>query len=42
VRLDNPAEVLGWRTVTEEAVKALPGRRVTTGIKGRIVRVDGR
>jgi 2',3'-cyclic-nucleotide 2'-phosphodiesterase (5'-nucleotidase family) len=42
VRVDNPAVVLSWRTVTEEAIKALPGRRVTTGIEGRIVRIEGR
>jgi 2',3'-cyclic-nucleotide 2'-phosphodiesterase (5'-nucleotidase family) len=41
-RVDDPSRVLGWRTVTEEAIRALPGRRVTTDIEGRIVRVEGR
>jgi 5'-nucleotidase len=36
-RLDSGA--LGWRAVTEEALRALPGRRVTSKIEGRIVRV---
>jgi 5'-nucleotidase len=36
-RLDSGA--LGWRAVTEEAIRALPGRRVTSKIEGRIVRV---
>lgn len=31
---------LGWRAVTEEAIRALPGRRVTSKIEGRIVRVE--
>lgn len=37
-RLD--AGPLGWRAVTEEAIRALPGRRIRTAIEGRIVRVD--
>jgi len=28
-----------WRAITEEAIRALPGRRVTSKIEGRIVRV---
>jgi 5'-nucleotidase len=36
-RLD-PAP-LPWRAITEEAIRALPGRRVTSKIEGRIVRV---
>ena len=36
-RLDSGS--LGWRAVTEEAIRALPGRRVTSKIEGRIVRV---
>ena len=40
-RLDDPAKVLNWRTITEEAIKALPGRRITTAIEGRIVRAGG-
>jgi hypothetical protein len=36
-RLDSGA--LGWRAVTEEAIRALPGRRVTSKIEGRIVGV---
>lgn len=36
-RLDTGS--LGWRAVTEEAIRALPGRRVTSKIEGRIVRV---
>jgi 5'-nucleotidase len=35
-RLD--PEALGWRAMTEEAIRALPGRRVTSKIEGRIVR----
>lgn len=34
-RLDSGAR-LGWRAVTEEAIAALPGRRVTAKIEGRI------
>ncbi len=41
-RLDDPSQVPSWRTVTEEAIKALPGQRVTTALEGRIVRVEGR
>jgi 5'-nucleotidase len=37
-RLDSGA--LGWRAVTEEAIRALPGRRVTSKIEGRIVRTE--
>lgn len=35
-RLD-PGVRLGWRAVTEEAIAALPGRRVTARIEGRIL-----
>jgi hypothetical protein len=31
---------LPWRATTEAAIRALPGRRVTSKIEGRIVRVD--
>jgi 5'-nucleotidase len=37
-RLERPA--LSWRGLTEEAIAALPGRRITTAIDGRIVRVE--
>lgn len=37
-RLDSGA--LPWRATTEAAVRALPGRRVTAKIEGRIVRVN--
>jgi 5'-nucleotidase len=37
-RLDSGA--LPWRAMTEEAIRALPGRRVTSKVEGRIVRVD--
>jgi 2',3'-cyclic-nucleotide 2'-phosphodiesterase (5'-nucleotidase family) len=37
-RLD--AGALPWRAVTEEAVRVLPARRVTSKIEGRIVRVE--
>jgi len=37
-RLDSGA--LPWRAVTEEAIGALPDRRVTSKIEGRIVRID--
>jgi 5'-nucleotidase len=37
-RLDSGA--LGWRAVTEEAIRALPGRRVTSKIEGRIVPLE--
>lgn len=37
-RLDSGA--LGWRSVTEEAIRKLPGRRVTSKIEGRIVRTE--
>ncbi|HEY6065959.1 MAG TPA: bifunctional metallophosphatase/5'-nucleotidase [Thermoanaerobaculia bacterium] len=37
-RLDSGS--LGWRAVTEEAIRALPGRRVTSKVEGRIVRVE--
>lgn len=37
-RLDSGA--LGWRAVTEDAIRALPGRRVTAKIEGRIVRME--
>ncbi len=30
---------LPWRATTEEAIRALPGRRVTSKIEGRIVRI---
>jgi 2',3'-cyclic-nucleotide 2'-phosphodiesterase (5'-nucleotidase family) len=36
-RLDSGS--LGWRAVTEEAIRALPGRRVTSKIEGRIAAV---
>lgn len=31
---------VSWRTLTEEALAALPGRRITTDVDGRIVRLD--
>ncbi|MEO8349346.1 MAG: 5'-nucleotidase C-terminal domain-containing protein [Acidobacteriota bacterium] len=37
-RLDSGA--LPWRATTEAAIRALPGRRVTSKIEGRIVRVE--
>jgi 5'-nucleotidase len=37
-RLDTRA--LPWRALTEEAIRSLPGRRVTSKIEGRIVRVE--
>jgi 2',3'-cyclic-nucleotide 2'-phosphodiesterase (5'-nucleotidase family) len=37
-RLDSAP--LGWRAVTEEAIRALPRRRVTSKIEGRIVRAQ--
>jgi 5'-nucleotidase len=37
-RLDSGA--LPWRAMTEEAIRALPARRVTSKVEGRIVRVD--
>lgn len=37
-RLDSGA--LPWRATTEAAIRALPDRRVTSKIEGRIVRVD--
>lgn len=37
-RLDSGA--VAWRATTEAAVRALPGRRVTSKIEGRIVRAD--
>jgi 5'-nucleotidase len=37
-RLDTGA--LPWRALTEEAIRSLPGRRVTSKIEGRIVRVE--
>jgi 5'-nucleotidase len=37
-RLDSGA--LGWRSVTEEAIRARSGRRVTSRIEGRIVPVE--
>lgn len=36
-RLDRPD--LSWRGITEEAIGALPGRRIRTGIEGRIERI---
>jgi 2',3'-cyclic-nucleotide 2'-phosphodiesterase (5'-nucleotidase family) len=36
-RLDSGA--VPWRATTEEAIRALPGRRVTSKIEGRIVRI---
>jgi 2',3'-cyclic-nucleotide 2'-phosphodiesterase (5'-nucleotidase family) len=33
---------LSWRRITEEAIAALPGRRITTGLDGRIQRVGDR
>ena len=36
-RLDSGS--LGWREVTEEAIRALPGKRVTTRVEDRIVRI---
>ncbi|HSD71215.1 MAG TPA: bifunctional UDP-sugar hydrolase/5'-nucleotidase [Thermoanaerobaculia bacterium] len=38
-RLDSGA--LPWRALTEEAIRSLSGRRVTSKIEGRIVRVEG-
>lgn len=37
-RLDRPR--LSWRGITEEAIAALPDRRITTRIEGRIERVE--
>ncbi len=37
-RLD--AGALPWRAVTEEAIRSMPGRRVTSKIEGRIVRIE--
>ena len=37
-RLDSGA--VPWRATTEAAIRALPGRRVTSKIEGRIVRLD--
>jgi 5'-nucleotidase len=31
---------ISWRKLTEEALAALPGRRITTDVDGRIVRVE--
>jgi hypothetical protein len=31
---------VSWRTLTEEALAALPGRRITTDVDGRIVRLE--
>ena len=31
---------ISWRELTEEALVALPGRRITTDLDGRIVRVE--
>jgi 5'-nucleotidase len=39
-RLDRPT--LSWRGITEEAIAALPGRRITTDLDGRITRVRDR
>jgi 2',3'-cyclic-nucleotide 2'-phosphodiesterase (5'-nucleotidase family) len=36
-RLDSRA--VPWRATTEEAIRALPGRRVTSKVEGRIVRI---
>ncbi len=33
-----PRPELSWRAITEEAIAALPGRRITAAIEGRIVR----
>lgn len=33
-----PRPQLSWRAITEEAIAALPGRRITAAIEGRIVR----
>ncbi len=33
---------VSWRTLTEEALVALPGRRITTALDGRIVRLEKR
>ena len=38
--LDRPE--VTWRTLTEEALAALPGRRITTDLDGRIVRRESR
>ncbi len=35
-----PRPELSWRAITEEAIAALPGRRITSRIEGRIVRVE--
>ncbi|PYQ68579.1 MAG: hypothetical protein DMF54_00055 [Acidobacteria bacterium] len=37
-RIDSGAQP--WRAMTEETIRSLPGRRVTTAVEGRIVRVD--
>lgn len=34
-----PRPELSWRGITEEAIAALPGHRITTGIEGRIERI---
>ena len=39
-RVDDPATSVGWRKATEDALAALPDRKITTAIDGRIVRVD--
>jgi 5'-nucleotidase len=39
-RLDDTTTRLSWRRVTEEAIAALPDRRVRTAIEGRIVRQE--
>jgi 5'-nucleotidase len=39
-RLDTGARI-GWRKATEDAIAALPGRRVTARIDGRIERLGG-
>ena len=31
---------ISWRQLTEEALAALPGRRITTDLDGRIVRIE--
>ena len=31
---------ISWRKLTEEALAALPGQRITTDLDGRIVRVE--
>jgi 5'-nucleotidase len=35
-----PRPELSWRGITEEAITALPGRRITTEIEGRIERIQ--